>query len=457
MPEIKSHVALTDETDRSRQSFLTVNPSTASRAMAVVTVPLILTGPSRVARVTLTEVILVWTAWLGVIVLDVGSKIQELVVDVDIPQAAVKVNVLDRELVWKLRKASDDEWTVEVQEPEFPKELSLGSAGEVIKLMAIIKSYRWITIIKDYPSSLKIVVNGNGMPLPIIDSSLPGCGYHGDNTTGGERESNLAVDDLQSDEVILLGVAAIVEDQSVGLQGGKADRQLEPHSLTQRIEHHERLWWETPRPTLAKRTVKLVGIRTATIKASVEEVAAGSSMFADAVCCPRATPLANVDLTVGSNETLLAHASIASFLLDTSSLIQTGVGVAEVDLRHAVVPCEPWWAITLVVGHRMDRPENDRCRRDEATGRPEDKRRDALVEVAADLVEAQVIAKGKNSSTQRLGQLAALQVDSLLEVLRAEEGAVGTLRRERDVEDHGLLILDAEEVDQFLVGGDDPS
>lgn len=70
----------------------------------------------------------------------------------------------------------------------------------------------------------KIVINRNSVPLPIADSSLSGCGYRGDNATGGEGESNLAVDDLQSDEVMLLVVAAIVEDQSVGLRGGKAER-----------------------------------------------------------------------------------------------------------------------------------------------------------------------------------------------------------------------------------------
>lgn len=50
----------------------------------MVTVPSILTGPSSVTRVTLAEVGLVRAARLRVVILHIGGKIQELVVDVDV-------------------------------------------------------------------------------------------------------------------------------------------------------------------------------------------------------------------------------------------------------------------------------------------------------------------------------------------------------------------------------------
>lgn len=65
-------------------TFLAIDSSTATGAMAMVTVPSILTGPSSVTRVALAEVGLVRAARLRVVVLHIGGKIQELVVDVDV-------------------------------------------------------------------------------------------------------------------------------------------------------------------------------------------------------------------------------------------------------------------------------------------------------------------------------------------------------------------------------------
>ena len=65
-------------------TFLAIDSSTATGAMAMVAVPTVLTGSSSMTGVALAEVGLMRAAWLCVVVLHIGSEVQELVVDVDV-------------------------------------------------------------------------------------------------------------------------------------------------------------------------------------------------------------------------------------------------------------------------------------------------------------------------------------------------------------------------------------
>lgn len=91
-----------------------------------------------------------------------------------------------------------------------------------------------------------------------------------------------------------------------------------------------------------------------------------------------------------------ADASVASFFAGAHTTIQAGVGIAQVDLRLAVIAREAHRAATAQPSDGMDRPEEDGGRGDEGGGAVEAQHRDALHVVLARLAEAHVVVKRKD-------------------------------------------------------------
>lgn len=91
-----------------------------------------------------------------------------------------------------------------------------------------------------------------------------------------------------------------------------------------------------------------------------------------------------------------ADAGVPSFFAGAHAAIQAGVGIAQVDLRLAVIACEAHWAAAAQASDGMNGPEEDGGRRDEGGRAVEAQHRDALHVVLARLTETHVVIKWKD-------------------------------------------------------------
>lgn len=63
------------------------------------------------------------------------------------------------------------------------------------------------------------------MPFTVANATKDGCGHDASNFAGREQEADLPVDYFQSDEIMLLVVAAVVEEKAVIHLGGKTEKE----------------------------------------------------------------------------------------------------------------------------------------------------------------------------------------------------------------------------------------
>lgn len=90
---------------------------------------------------------------------------------------------------------------------------------------------------------------------------------------------------------------------------------------------------------------------------------------------------------------LAADAGVPSFFAGAHATVQAGVGIAQVDLRLAVIAREAHRAAAAQAGDGMDGPEEDGGRGDEGGRAVEAQHRDALHVVLARLTETHVVVK----------------------------------------------------------------
>lgn len=174
---------------------------------------------------------------------------------------------------------------------------------------------------------------------------------------------------------------------------------------------------------------------------------------------------------------LQALAGEASLSAATHSVRPAWFGVAEVDLRLAVVPREAGGTAAAQPGDGVDGSEEDGIRRDERRQAVELQHGHALHVVLARLPKADVVVEGEDFLRGDPGKEAAVQVQPLLQLLRAEKlppafhgpagpppGPLGPLPRrghghgQADVEDAGAdvrVVLDVKDDDVFGGGGED--
>lgn len=178
---------------------------------------------------------------------------------------------------------------------------------------------------------------------------------------------------------------------------------------------------------------------------------------------------------------LEALAGVPPLSAPTHAVSAAGLRVAEVDLRLAVVSGEASRTAAAQPGDGMDGSEEDGVRGDKRRQAVELQHGHTLHVVLARLAEADVVVEREDLLRGDLSQQAAVQVQPLLELLRAEVlphpglhpspglsapvaepsglrmrlGEHGHGHREADVEDAGAdvrVVLDVED-DHVLAGG----
>jgi len=153
-------------------------------------------------------------------------------------------------------------------------------------------------------------------------------------------------------------------------------------------------------------------------------------------------------------EVLAANARVPPLLAGADPAIPAGVGVAEVDLRFAVVPSEALWAAAPQASDGVDGPKEGGGGGDEGGRAVELEDGDALHVVLAGLPQADVVIEGQHLQHGGTRQCHALHVQLLLQLLRAEVAPAPRRQgREADVEHraaHVRVVLDVEDEDVLL-------
>lgn len=181
---------------------------------------------------------------------------------------------------------------------------------------------------------------------------------------------------------------------------------------------------------------------------------------------------------------LEALAGVASLSAATHTVSSTGFRVAEVNLRLTVVSREAGGTTAAQPGNGVDGPEQDGVRCNKRRQAVKLQHGHALYVVLTRLTKADVVIKGKNFLGGDLGEKAAVQVQPLVEFLRAEELSASTFHtspgpvpslaepsrplvslaqhrhghREADVEDASAdvrVVLDVKDDDIFGGGRED--
>lgn len=197
-------------------------------------------------------------------------------------------------------------------------------------------------------------MKGYVVPLSVTDviSFRVPSGHPGDVSAEREREFNMAVNDLESDEVVPAVVSTAVQQMCVSLASCNTEFHSKSMALFQRGKHQKRSTSETPRKQftelvmgvgqsgtldallllmlrllmlgqLLRRSVRFGGkvwMNESVVASLAAEATRQRNALGTATTYFRCTGLLQVDLAVGTCNAWRAHADVAAFTLDAGTV-----------------------------------------------------------------------------------------------------------------------------------------